>query len=98
MLITKNKIAASILSVIFFSLIFSWLYFYSGIHHAETAKLVKITDDYLVVQRDASNGGGYKELYISSQSIIPPLVVGKQYDFVSDQRFFQHPYIRYVEE
>ncbi|MGZ0038810.1 hypothetical protein [Paenibacillus ottowii] len=98
MLITKNKIAASILSVIFISLIFSWLYFYSGIHHAETAKLVKITDDYLVVQRDASNGGGYKELYMSSQSRVPPLVVGKQYDFVSVQRFFQHPYIRYVEE
>ncbi|RGL39469.1 hypothetical protein DXC69_00855 [Paenibacillus polymyxa] len=54
--------------------------------------------DYLVVQRDASNGGEYKELYISSRSIIPPLVVGKQYYFVSDQRYFQHPYIRYVEE
>ncbi|MGG4217006.1 hypothetical protein ABEW32_02115 [Paenibacillus jamilae] len=98
MLITKNRTAASILSVIFFSLIFSWLYFHSGSHHAETAKLVKITDDYLVIQRDASNGGKYKELYFSSKSVIPPLAIGKHYYFVSDQRFFQHPYICYVEE
>ncbi|MGS5022287.1 hypothetical protein [Paenibacillus sp. JJ1683] len=98
MLITKNRTIASILKVIFFSLIFSWLYFNSGSHHAETAKLVKITDDYLVIQSEASNGGEYKELYISSKSVIPPLVVGEQYYFVSDQRYFQHPYIRYGEK
>lgn len=98
MLITKNRTIASILKVIFFSLIFSWLYFHSGRHPAEIAKLVKITDDYLVIQSEASNGGEYKELHFSSRSIIPPLVVGKQYYFVSDQRYFQHPYIRYVEE
>ncbi|OAZ48767.1 hypothetical protein [Paenibacillus polymyxa] len=98
MLITKNKMTASILRVMFFLLIFGWIYFYSGSHPAEIAKLVKITDDYLVIQRDASNGGGYKELYISSKSVIPPLVVGKQYYFVSHQNYFQHPYICYVEE
>ncbi|MGG4211763.1 hypothetical protein ACYCS5_13570 [Paenibacillus sp. SEL3] len=98
MLITKNKTAATILKIIFFSLIFSWIYYYSGHHSTEIAKLVKTTDDYLVIQRDASNGGVYKELYISSKSAIPPLVIGKQYYFVSDQRYFQHPYIRYVEE
>ncbi|WP_226002393.1 hypothetical protein [Paenibacillus sp. BJ-4] len=98
MLITKNKTATAILRVIFFSLIFGWIYYCSGYHPAEIAKLVKITDDYLVIQRDASNGGGYKELYISSKSVIPPLDVGKQYFFESDQRYFQHPYIRYVEE
>jgi hypothetical protein len=98
MLITKNKTAAFILRIIFFSLIFGWIYYYSGYHSSEIAKLVNITNDYLVIQRDASNGGGFKELYISSKSVIPPLVVGKQYFFVSDQRYFQHPYIRYVEE
>ncbi|KAF6575742.1 MULTISPECIES: hypothetical protein [Paenibacillus] len=98
MLITKNKTAATILKIIFFSLIFSWIYYYSGHHSTEIAKLVKTTDDYLVIQRDTFNGGGYKELYISSKSAIPPLVIGKQYYFVSDQRYFQHPYIRYVEE
>ncbi|URJ43194.1 hypothetical protein MF628_002789 [Paenibacillus polymyxa] len=87
MLITKNKTATTILRIIFFSLIFSWIYYYSDHHSAETAKLVKTTDDYLVIQRAASNGGEYKELYI-----------GKQYYFVSDQRYFQRPYIRYVEE
>ncbi|WP_025724092.1 hypothetical protein [Paenibacillus polymyxa] len=98
MLITKNKTAATILRIIFFSLIFSWIYYYSDHHSAETAKFVKTTDDYLVIQRDASNGSEYKELYISSKSVIPPLVIGKQYYFVSDQRYFQRPYIRYVEE
>ncbi|MEK4430367.1 hypothetical protein MHB54_14265 [Paenibacillus sp. FSL M7-0802] len=98
MLITKNKTAATVLRIIFFSLIFSWIYYYSGYHSAETAKLVKTTDDYLVIQRDAANGGEYKELYISSKSVIPPLVIDKQYYFVSDQRYFQRPYIRYVEE
>ncbi|PNQ82276.1 MULTISPECIES: hypothetical protein [Paenibacillus] len=98
MLITKNKTSATILRIIFFSLVFSWINYYSGHHSAETAKLVKTTDDYLVIQRGASSGGEYKELYFSSKSVIPPLVIGKQYYFVSDQRYFQHPYIRYVVE
>ncbi len=62
------------------------------------AKLVEIHDDYLVIQSDPANGGEIKKLYISSKSVIPPLVVGKEYFFVSDQRYFQRPYIRFVED
>ncbi|MFK4341964.1 MULTISPECIES: hypothetical protein [unclassified Paenibacillus] len=62
------------------------------------AKLVGIYDDYLVIQSDPANGGEIKKLYISSKSVIPPLVVGKEYYFVSDQRYFQRPNIRFVED
>ena len=98
MLITKNKTVAFILRIIFFSLIIGWIYYYSGSHPSEIAKLVEVKDDYLVIQSDASNGGEIKKLYISSKSVIPPLVLGKEYFFVSDQRLFQRPYIRFVED
>ncbi|ALP36297.1 hypothetical protein ASL14_09075 [Paenibacillus sp. IHB B 3084] len=98
MSVTKNKISSFILKIVFISLIIGLIYYYSGSHPSETAKLVEVKDDYLVIQSDASNGGEIKKLYISSKSVIPPLVVGKEYYFVSDQRYFQRPYIRFVED
>ncbi|WP_179030912.1 hypothetical protein [Paenibacillus kribbensis] len=98
MLVTRNKIPAFILKIAFFSLIIGCIYYYSGSHLSETAKLVEVKDDYLVIQSDTSNGGKIKKLYISSKSVIPSLVIGKEYFFVSDQRYFQRPYIRFVED
>ncbi|WP_252361647.1 hypothetical protein [Paenibacillus terrae] len=95
---SKKKIIKVTLRIVFILLILGWIYYYSGSHPSETAKLVEVHDDYLVIQSDASNGGEIKKLYISSKSVIPPLVVGKEYYFVSDQRYFQRPYIRFVED
>ncbi|MDG0053064.1 hypothetical protein MMB75_05175 [Paenibacillus sp. P2(2022)] len=98
MLVTKNKNAIFILKIAFLLLIIGCIYYFSGSHSSENAKLIEVKDDYLVIQSNASNGGKIKKLYISSKSVIPPLVVGKEYYFVSDQRYFQRPYIRFVED
>ncbi|MGG1615567.1 hypothetical protein ACIFQM_08210 [Paenibacillus sp. NRS-1782] len=98
MLITKNKTAAFILRIIFFSLLIGVIYFnYKSPVH-EVAKLVEKNKDYLVIQSNPANGGEYKKLYISSKSVIPHLVVGEEYFFKSEKRYFEPRYISSVED
>jgi YHS domain-containing protein len=72
------------------------LYYFSGSNTYESAKLVDIKSDHLVIERNNTTRER-KTIYINSHSEIPALKVGEEYFFSYGNRLFQRPTIKSVE-
>ncbi|MDP4095393.1 hypothetical protein OIN60_01120 [Paenibacillus sp. P96] len=89
-------ISRNIIRAVIVFLILGTLYYFSGSSTYESAKLVDIKSDHLVIER-VNTTRERKTIYMNSRSELPSLKVGEEYFFSYGNRLFQRPTIKSVE-